>query len=322
MDGWRRRTSNQLRKHGYEPLSMNRINRGDENTVIKVELDSRDIVIKWFTSDVSPVIPQPGKPIDRFIGGWYVQNRLDEIVNIPIPSITTSEFSKDDTNYYVMDMIPDFQDSNVWFKDTYTLTVCREIGSILSRLHSVSKASIGGIPGKTSDSMMNMRRVVKQTEKNIKNTPLESYRSRLDKLSQQYESQYQDKKESIVHGDLVASNIMTDSDGVITGITDWDDSMFSDPLYDIAVFESMVCDIMGTFSPWDREDLRGTVEEAYSNAVNTKRLNIIRAIVHLNAMAKIHNGFVLTSWSEVSQTAEKSRKKIHRDMFEDITEKL
>jgi hypothetical protein len=79
---------------------------------------------------------------------------------------------------------------------------------------------------------------------------------------------------------------------------------------------------MGTFSPWDREDLRGTVEEAYSNAVNTKRLNIIRAIVHLNAMAKIHNGFVLTSWSKVSQTAEKSRKKIHRDMFEDITEKL
>jgi aminoglycoside phosphotransferase (APT) family kinase protein len=321
MEGWKKKTSRKFQKNGLEPRSMKRINRGDENTVVEVKTGNQDFIIKWFTSDMSPVIPQPGGPKDRFTGGWYVQSRLDDILEIPIPSILTAEFSKDDS-YYIMEKVTDFQDSDVWFKDTFTLTLCREIGSILSRLHSVSKSSIGGIPGKDSDATRNMRRVMKQTEKNIRDTPYRNKKDQLKNLSDKYEDMYADRKASIVHGDLVASNILTNSDGIVKGITDWDDSMYSDPLYDIAIFHSMACDIMGEFCPWDKSSLRETVIESYSNAVDRKRLKILRAVVHLDSAAKIHKGDVLTTWSEVSQKTKESRKNIHENTFDNLLSDL
>ena len=315
MDEWRKKTLSELQKHGYAPLSVSEFDGVDSNTVVQAECESADLVVKWFSDDSRPAIPNVGSPEDKFTGGWFIQNRLSNILDVNIPEVIVSKFS-DEYNYYVMEEVDNRTDDELWFLDTYLLRICREIGSILSEVHGVSASALGGIPGKQTDPSINMRRFAKEVENTVSDTPYMAYSKQLDALTSRYEELYNPQSTCLVHGSLVVNNIMTDEDGVVTGLIDWDESMYADPLFDIAFFQAQVCDVFGIFSPWSIETLRETVEESYSHAINNERLEILRVLIHLNTAAKVHDGHFYAPWKKIAKKSEMTRQEIHRERFE------
>lgn len=322
MDKWRNKTLDELRKRGYSPKSVQETERGYQNKVFRADCESMDVTLKWLTGSQNSNIPSIGSPSNQFIGGWYVQTRLYEITDIPIPEVLVANFSEEH-KYYIMENIDFMYADDLWSNDMYLMRICQEIGRIFSDIHSINDNSLGGIPGKKNDTMVNMRRFIKEVENSISGTAYMAYSDEVDSLKKRYERIFNPRdKKNIIHGDPSAGNILTDEEGVVIGIVDWEDAMYADPLLDIALFQAMVCDIFGIFSPWDMDSLRSSVVESYSRAVNTERLNILRSLVHIWAASTIESDSMLSPWNRVSGRSEMTRNEIHRERFENIVEDI
>lgn len=322
MDNWCQKTEDMLIDQGYVPNQSEITERGNQNKVVRVRCQDTDLAVKWFTEVEGFNGANIGSQSNRFVGGWYVQTRLQDLLDIPIPTIHHAEFSED-RDFYIMENIEFVYADDLWSNDMYLMRVCQEMGSILSQVHSVSESSIGGIPGKKNDTMENMRRFIKRVENNVSNTPYMAYEQDLSSLTNRYEQIFNPRStKKLIHGDTAASNILTNNDGVIVGLVDWEDSMYADPLLDIAIFQSMVCDIFGVFSPWETKTLRDSVVESYSGAVNAERLRILRALTHLWAGAKINSEAMLSPWNRVAGRSQMTRQEIHRNRFESIVDEM
>lgn len=322
MSDWCQITEDTLMDKGYVPRESEVTERGNQNKVVRVQCEDRNLAVKWFTETSYLRDSNIGSQSNRFVGGWYVQTRLQDLLDIPLPDILHAEFSSD-RDFYIMENIDFVYADDLWSNDMYLMRVCQEIGSLLSEVHSISEASIGGIPGKKNDSMENMRRFIKRVENNVSETPYMAYKQDLSDLTNRYEQIFNPRStKQLIHGDTAASNILTNKNGVIVGLVDWEDSMYADPLLDIAIFQSMVCDVFGVFSPWETETLRSSVVESYSRAVNSERLDILRALTHLWAGAKINSDAMLSPWNRVASRSQMTRQEIHRNRFESIIDEI
>lgn len=285
MDELDNTLKNILARYGYELKSFNIISKAYDNTIIVAKCKQKDVVIKMFSNEQIHNIPNIGDPEDRFIGSWYVQSRISQNLENTVPNVIGSEFSKS-RNFYIMDKIQ-YNDNHNWSNNMYLIQMCQDIGSRLSDIHQISNNLIGGIPGKNSDPMINMRRYIKKVESNIKETKYRKYQNDLSELAEIYEEIYEPNNKWIIHGDIEPSNILTDDSGLVKSVIDWDNSMYGDPLLDIAMCHTNICDIYSNRSPWDTDTVRNSVTESYQHAVNPKRLNILRSMVSLNRAAKL-----------------------------------
>lgn len=321
MTNWEKKTFSELRKNGFEPHSVEETERGRNNKVLRARCSSKDLAIKWFNSSKTSSVPSIGKDINTFIGGWYVHQRLLEMTDVPTPKIEMANFLGNEC-YYVMENVDFAYSDNLWSNDMYLFRMCQEMGSIFSNIHTVTESSLGGIPGKKNDVMVNMRRYIKNVENMIKNTPYNTYRQKVKNLKKRYERIFNPKSRRLIHGDPTASNILTDTDGVIIGLVDWEDSMYADPLLDVAIFEAMVCDVFGVFSPWDIKTLRQSIEESYIHGVNEERLNILRSLVHIKSASFIKSESMLSPWNRVASQSQVTRQELHRNRFKQIIETM
>lgn len=322
MEDLRKQTLSELRKNGFSPQSVEETERGYENKVYRADCESEVLAVKWFTDSKNSNIPSIGPSSNQFVGGWYVQTRLIEITDIPIPKVLVASFSTN-TKYYVMENIDFMYADDLWSNDMYLMRVCQEMGRTFSKVHSINDNSLGGIPGKKNDTMLNMRRFIKEVENSISETPYMAYSQEVESLKKRYERIFNPREtKSIVHGDPSAGNILTNEEGVVIGLVDWEEAMYADPLLDIAMFQAMVCDVFGIFSPWDLDSLRSSVVESYSQAVNSERLNILRALIHIWAASTIESESMLSPWNRVSGRSEMTRNEIHRKRFEDTIEQV
>lgn len=322
MDSLRNKTLSELRKNGFSPQSVEETERGYENKVFRANCESEVLAVKWFMDSENSNIPSIGPSSNQFIGGWYVQTRLIEMTDIPIPEVLVASFSSD-TKYYVMKNIDFMYADDLWSNDMYLMRVCQEMGRIFSNLHSINDNSLGGIPGKKNDTMLNMRRFIKEVENSISETAYMAYSEEIKSLKRRYERIFNPRDtKRVIHGDPSAGNILTNEEGVVIGLVDWEDSMYADPLFDIAMFQAMVCDIFGIFSPWDLDSLRSSVVESYSQAVNSERLRILRALVHIWAASTIESESMLSPWNRVSSKSEMTRNEIHRSRFEELMNQI
>lgn len=322
MGDWCQETEDMLIDQGYSPRKSEVTERGNENKVVRVRCEDKDLAVKWFTESNHSDGSSIGTQSNRFVGGWYVQTRLQDLLDVPLADIYYAEFSEN-ADFYIMENIDFVYADDLWSNDMYLMRVCQEMGSVLSQIHSISESTIGGIPGKKNDTMENMRRFIKRVENNISGTPYMAYKDDLSTLTNRYEHIFNPlSTKKLIHGDTAASNILTNKDGVIVGLVDWEDSMYADPLLDIAIFQSMVCDIFGVFSPWETETLNESVVESYSGAVNSERLRILRALTHLWAGAKINSEAMLSPWNRVAGRSQMTRQEIHRSRFESIVDNI
>lgn len=321
MVDWKEKTLEELRRNGYSPLSVEETERGYQNKVFRAECTSEKVALKWFRDSNEYNIPSIGPHSNQFIGGWYVQTRMYQVTNIPIPRTIKFNFS-DNRKYYIMEHIDFSYTDDLWSNDMYLMRVCQEMGSIFSKIHTVDDNILGGIPGKKNDTMVNMRRFIKEVENSVSDTPYMAYSEDINALKNRYERIFNPNQKNMIHGNPLTSNILTDEDGVVIGLVDWEDSMYADPLLDIALFDAMVCDVFGIFSPWDRESLKSSVKESYSNAVNDERLDILRSLVHIWAASTIESEAMLSPWNRVSGRSEVTRNEIHRERFEEIVNRL
>jgi tRNA A-37 threonylcarbamoyl transferase component Bud32 len=320
MVDWVEKTRRVLTKRGYDVNTIAEAERGYQNKVIRADCSEKQLAVKWFIekNNSNRSIEDPS---NSFIGGWYIQTRISEFLDIPIPNIRQAEFSEQ--YFYIMDNIDFSYADDLWSNDMYLMRLCQEIGNILSQIHSINESRLGGIPGKKNNTMENMRIYAKNVESTITGTPYMAYKNKLDDLNKRYEQIFNPRStKCLIHGDPDASNILTNEKGVVVGIVDWEDSMYADPLLDLAIFQAMVCDIFGVFSPWDMETLRQSVVESYSRAVNSERLEILRAIVHLWAGAKINSDAMLSPWNRVASRSQMTRQEIHRKRFENLTDDI
>lgn len=322
MENLTTKTRDILIDRGYMPKDVQIAERGYQNRVVRAECEEEHFVVKWFTDSEETRTSSVGHRSNRFIGGWYVQTRLSDMLDIPLPEILHADFSNQEGYYYVMDNVEFEYADDLWSNDMFLMTLSQEIGRILSKIHSVGESDIGGIPGKRNDTMENMRHYMKTVENMISGTPYATCKNDLRSLKKRYERIFNPNTERLVHGDTTASNILTQESGIVVGIVDWEDSMYADPLIDIATFQAMVCDVFGVFSPWSIESLRESVVESYSRAVNHERLEILRAITHLWAGAKIDSEAMLSPWNRVASRSELTRQEIHRMRFESLSEDL
>lgn len=322
MGDWCQETEDMLIDQGYSPRKSEVTERGNENKVVRVRCEDKNLAVKWFTESNHSDGSSIGTQSNRFVGGWYVQTRLQDLLDVPLADIYHAEFSEN-ADFYIMENIDFVYADDLWSNDMYLMRVCQEMGSVLSQIHSISESTIGGIPGKKNDTMENMRRFIKRVENNISGTPYMAYKDDLSTLTNRYERIFNPlSTKKLIHGDTAASNILTNKDGVIVGLVDWEDSMYADPLLDIAIFQSMVCDIFGVFSPWETETLNESVVESYSGAVNSERLRILRALTHLWAGAKINSEAMLSPWNRVAGRSQMTRQEIHRSRFESIVDNI
>jgi aminoglycoside phosphotransferase (APT) family kinase protein len=320
MSDWVEKTRSLLTERGYRIKSVEEAERGYQNEVVRANCESAELAVKWFV-ERDKARNTADAPSNSFIGGWYIQTRINKFLDVPLPNIRFAEFSDD--YFYVMDNI-DFQYADdLWSNDMYLMRLCQEMGSVLSEIHSINESRLGGIPGKKNSTMENMRIYIQQVESTISGTPYMAYNDKLSSLDKRYEQIFNPRStKCLVHGDPNAGNILTDENGVIVGLVDWEDAMYADPLLDLAIFQAMVCDIFGVFSPWEIETLRESVVESYSRAVNTERLNILRAFVHLWAGAKINSDAMLSPWNRVAGRSQMTRQEIHRNRFENLVNEI
>lgn len=225
-------------------FSFSRISTGKFNESYYVLLDKDEYVLRIAPADSTEVLFYENKMMRK---EPEIHRIVQENTTIPVPLIIDYDFSHSivDRDWLLMERIPGRALSETYGNSIKMNKMFFTLGKFIKELHLI-KGDKFGYPENESTGPMkqNWYNAFKIMWTNLLRDILKTgiYKfNNVDELNNllDYHSNAfnQITKSSLLHMDVWAQNILINRDGVITGIIDWDRSLWGDPEIEYAVLE-------------------------------------------------------------------------------------